>query len=85
MLADFPQQYRGESADGAEPEKWKIKTFSWAFIIVMSQNGQEAGFAGMCDNVHVRSRYGKIEQPAEREGRRASFISFSMSLPSISH
>lgn len=51
----------------------------------MSQNGQEAGFAEMCDNVHVRSRYGKIEQPAEREGRRASFISFRMSLPSISH
>lgn len=85
MSANFPQQYLGESADGAKPEKGKIWSFSWAFIIVMSRNGQEAGFAGLCDNVHVRSRYGKIEQPAEREGRRASFISFSMSLPSIFH
>lgn len=33
-----------------------------------------ASFAGRCDNVHVRSsRYGKIEQRAERGGRKGEF------------
>lgn len=44
-------------------------------------------FAGRCDNVHVRSsRYGKIEQRAER-GREEGRVLFplSISLPPISH
>lgn len=34
-----------------------------------NEPGPRASFAGQRDNVHVRSRYGKIEQGADREGR----------------
>lgn len=39
----------------------------------MSQNGPGASFAGRCDNVRVNSRYGKIEQWAEREEKKGEF------------
>lgn len=73
MSALFPQQYLGESADGAEPAEGKIGALSRTFIIVMSQTGQGASFAGWCDNARVRSRYGKIEKRAEKEGRQGGW------------
>lgn len=70
-----PNNMPGKVLTGPSLEKWKIQIFSWTFIIVMSQNGQGASFAGRCGNVHVVQQVWK-DRVASREGRVEGWVLF---------
>lgn len=84
-----PNNVSGKVLTGTEPGEWKIRAFFTHLYHCNEPEWTRAElFAGRCYNVHVRSRYGKIEKRAREGGReegRVFISSFSVSLLSISH